>query len=332
MTDIVHLPNDHGFESVHDELIAFKYDIQVGFEQSNKQILSKYFYDDQGCELFNQITRHPDYYLTRCETEILSIYKNDLINLIASESFNLVELGPGEAVKTQILLNELLQKKIKFNYIPIDISTKYLKSMLKSFKRELPEINLLPLHADYFCGLEWLKKRSKNKNLVLFLGSSIGNFDQSMTQKFLNYLWESLNKDDYVLLGFDLRKDIDILMRAYDDDEGLTSKFNLNLLKRINRELSGDFQVNKFRHYATYNVYSGAMESYLISLEKQTVCINELKKTYHFNAIEAIHVENSFKYALIEIQKLATDTGFILIENFMDKKEHFVDSLWRVVK
>lgn len=332
MTDLIHIPNDHGFESTQNETLDFKYDVKTGLEKYNKQILSKYFYDDCGSDLFNQITRHPDYYLTRCEAEILSTYKHEFINLFTPEPFNLVELGPGEAIKTQILLRELLLRKIKFNYIPIDISTKYLKNMLKAFKQQLPEIKLLPLHADYFCGLEWLSKRSKNKNVVLFLGSSIGNFDQPTTEKFLIHLWKSLNKDDYVLLGFDLRKDVNILMRAYDDDEGITSRFNLNLLKRINRELSGNFQLDKFHHYATYNVYSGAMESYLISLEKQNVFIKDLNKTYFFNAIEAIHVENSFKYILAQINELANKTGFKLIETFMDKKQHFADTLWRVIK
>jgi uncharacterized SAM-dependent methyltransferase len=139
-----------------------------------------------------------------------------------------------------------------------------------------------------------------------------------------------LNKGDYVLLGFDLRKDINVLIRAYDDYSGITSNFNLNLLRRINRELGANFDLTKFRHYATYNVYSGAMESYLISLEQQMIYIDAIGLAYAFEVLEPIHVEYSYKYSISQIEELAHMTGFEVVENFNDAKKYFVDALWRI--
>lgn len=332
MTKVVHVPDNDNFSVSHDVLKTFKLDVHFGLTKSNKQINSKYFYDECGSDLFNQITRHVDYYLTPCEIEILNMHKEIIAETIAEEPFNLVELGPGEGIKTNILIDQFVKNSLDFNYIPIDISTKFLKTLIKKFNDSTPKLQLIPIHADYFRGLEWLGNTSERRNLVLFLGSSIGNFDRINTEEFLLHLWDSLKNNDHVLIGFDLRKDVDILMAAYNDKDGLTRDFNLNLLSRINRELCGNFQLDKFRHYSTYNVYTGAMESYLISLEKQIVKIEELGQAYHFEAIEPIHVENSFKYNLLQIDELAKNAGFSVVHNFLDKHNHFVDTLWKVSK
>jgi L-histidine Nalpha-methyltransferase len=332
MTGVVYVPHDQDITSSHDEKYEFKIDIQAGLKKPNKQIQSKYFYDEHGSLLFNQITRHPDYYLTRCEIEILNTYKKQLSTLIHAEPFNLIELGPGEGIKTQLLMEQFLRDSLRFTYIPIDISTRYLKTLITEFKQQLPDLKLIPVHSDYFRGLTWLSMRSERRNFVLFLGSSIGNFEPDATAHFLRQLWEALHHDDYVLLGFDLRKDVNIMMRAYNDADGITRDFNLNLLQRINRELSANFDLTKFRHYATYNVYSGAMESYLISLESQTIHIEALEQDIFFEAIEPIHVEYSYKYHLSQIQQLAHAAGFEIIKNFADSNQYFVDSLWRVKK
>jgi dimethylhistidine N-methyltransferase len=319
------LETDH-----HHEKIEFIQDLAIGLAKSKKQIPSKYFYDEHGSELFNQITRHPDYYLTQCEVEILNLNKTQIANLFNSEPFNLVELGPGEGIKTQILIEEFLQKSLQFTYLPIDISKKYLKTLVDEFSAKLQYLKLLPLYSDYFHGLEWLRKHSKRTNLVLFLGSSIGNFTPMEVKDFLEHLCHSLNKNDYVLLGFDLHKDIQVLMRAYDDNDGITRNFNLNLLDRINRELQADFDIRKFKHYATYNVYNCAMESYLISQEPQTIAIEALGQSFTFDKIEPIHVEYSHKFSLKQINDLAENTGFEIIQTFSDSKKYFIDTLWRV--
>lgn len=331
MTEIIHVQDPH-IKSNRDDLTIFKFDIQHGLENNNKKISSKYFYDEHGCELFNKITRHPDYYLTKCELEILQNCKKRLSNYIGEKSFNLVELGPGEGIKTQILIDQFLNDKLQFRYTPIDISTKYLNFLSKQLQQHAPTLNLTAIHSDYFKGLEWLSEKSEQVNVVLFLGSSIGNFTLSETEEFIRHLHQVLHNGDYVFLGFDLRKNIDILLRAYNDSDNITRDFNLNLLSRINRDLSADFDLNKFSHYATYNVHTGAMESYLISMEKQIVNIDKIGKLYAFDEIEPIHVEYSHKYLITQIETLAKTNHFEIVEHFTDVKNYFVDSLWRVVK
>jgi L-histidine Nalpha-methyltransferase len=315
----------------HDTLSAFKKDVQTGLSSSRKYIPSKYFYDEKGCELFNQITRHSDYYLTQSEVEILNANKKTLSNLFRTEAFNLVELGPGEGLKTQILIKQFLQDALQFTYLPIDISLNYLNTLTAQFHIQLPDLKLKPLHSDYFQGLEWLNLTSEKRNVVLFFGSSIGNFSPDENLTFLQHTSDILHPKDYILIGFDLRKDIDILRRAYNDSAGITRQFNLNLFQRMNRELSANFDVEKFQHYETYNVYSGAMESYLISLEEQVVNIDALSNTFTLQSYEPIHVEYSYKYLRPQIEWLAKMTGFEVVHTFTDSKQYFIDSLWRKV-
>ncbi|WP_419420370.1 L-histidine N(alpha)-methyltransferase [Legionella sp. D16C41] len=307
-------------------------DILNGLSSEKKFIPSKYFYDDKGSELFNRITRHPDYYLTNCELEILKTHKADLSHLLKQQSFNLIELGPGEGIKSRILIKQFLQDSLDFNYFAIDISSKYLEQITKQFQQEFSDLKLVALQSDYFKGLEWLKTQSRRKSLLLFLGSSIGNFSYEHTQKFLQAIWTELQDGDYFLIAFDLRKDIDILLRAYNDNDGITKEFNFNLLNRLNNELGANFNLALFYHYAPYNVYSGAMESYLVSSQEQTVFIKSLDKSFHFSAFEPIHVEFSYKYLLPQINQLATNNGFSIVKNFLDSKNYFVDSLWQVHK
>ena len=310
----------------------FKEEIKNGLEQPQKHIVAKYLYDDNGCELFNQITRHDDYYLTRSELAILKSYKKKIANIMGNNPFNLVDLGPGEGIKTELLLSEFMARNLQFSYMPIDISEKYLQNLVEKFKSIWPKINATCLHTDYFNGLKWIKKNAKQTNLVLFLGSSIGNFDLKATRKFLKHLYKTLNHGDYVLLGFDLYKNVDILMRAYNDRDGITREFNFNILRRLNRELGANFNLTKFAHFPTFNHKISAMESYLISLEEQVVNIDALEKSFIFKANEPIHVEFSHKYQFKQIESLAKATGFDVIDNFSDSAHYFLDTLWRVTK
>lgn len=311
-----------------DEL---KNDILVGLTKPNKALPSKYLYDKHGSDLFNKITRHPDYYLTGCEFEILTTYCSNILDIIGEGDFNLVELGPGEGIKTSVLINYFLKKKIDFSYMPIDISESYLCNFRKKILQEHPCLRITPIQGDYVCGLSWLRQHEKRRNIVLFLGSSIGNFDLIGAEHFLLTLRRSLKKGDLLLIGFDLKKSISILLKAYDDTEGLTRSFNLNLLHRINQELTGEFDLNSFYHHATYNVYTGAMESYLISLISQTVPIQALQRSIHFEAFEAIHIEYSYKYLVSQIRDLAKNTGFNIAAQFQDSRKYFVDSFWEVL-
>ena len=197
---------------------------------------------------------------------------------------------------------------------------------------DTPQLTTTGIVADYFTGLHHVCSISSHRKIVLFLGSTIGNFERRESMQFLRKLWNSLNADDFILIGFDQKKDTQILNRAYNDTKGYTQQFNLNLLTRINRELGADFVVENFRHYGFYNPHRGAMESYLISLKEQSVQVKDLKKTFHFSHFEPIHLEFSFKFLPSDIEYLSDQTGFQMVKNFSDEKHYFVDSLWRVQK
>jgi L-histidine N-alpha-methyltransferase len=311
---------------------AFVRDVLIGLSGMPKRIPSKYFYDARGSHLFQQITELPEYYLTRCEFEIVDAHKNSIAEIMKSEAYNLVELGPGDARKSRVLIDHLVEKGIDFRYVPIDISSAALEGLVENMQSDFPNLTVHGLVSEYFNALNWLKNFNHRKNLVLFLGSNIGNFNREASRVFLHSLWNSLSTGDYVLIGFDLKKDIEILLKAYNDTKGITREFNLNLLRRINEELSGDFDPGKFQHYAGYNVFSGAMESYLVSRENQVVKIQEIGQSFSFEPWEPIHTEYSYKYLESDITRLAEDTGFLLLEQFFDSKKYFTDVLWRVSK
>jgi uncharacterized SAM-dependent methyltransferase len=185
--------------------------------------------------------------------------------------------------------------------------------------------------GEYADGLQWLcQEHGERANLVLFLGSNVGNFTRARARNFLRRLWNDLRTDDYLLMGFDLKKDIDVLVAAYNDRQGVTARFNLNLLERMNRELGANFELSKFRHYGTYDVYQGAMKSYLVSLDRQSVHIESLGHSFEFEAWEPVHTEYSYKFLESDIVSLAADTGFSIDGHFYDSRRYFVDSLWRV--
>jgi dimethylhistidine N-methyltransferase len=306
-----------------------------GLSGRPKALPSRLFYDDKGSELFKKIMALPEYYPTRCEAEILTQHSPQIASFLQQDDcFNLVELGCGDGAKTILLLNELIQSERSFDFVPLDISRAAVDFLVDNLKRQYGTIpfSILGLVADYFEGLKWLSESGGSRNLVLFLGSNIGNFNRSMAMRFLRQLWYSLNDGDLVLIGFDLKKDLDILYDAYNDSEGVTKEFNFNVLDRMNHVLGADFQRENFQHQGLYNVQTGAMESYLISQTKQTIRVKALNKSFHFRPWEPIHMEYSYKYLREDIADLADSTGFNIIENFSDAKGYFVDSLWQVKK
>jgi uncharacterized SAM-dependent methyltransferase len=186
--------------------------------------------------------------------------------------------------------------------------------------------------AEYFDALKWLNKNSKRRNFVLFLGSNLGNYTAEDALKFLRSLWYSLNDGDYLLIGLDLTKDADIMQRAYLDSKGVTARFNLNLLHRINKELGGHFSVEDFEFQCNYNFLTGAIESYLVSRKDQTVIIDDLECSFEFKEWEVIHTEYSHKYSRAQISEMARQSGFEIEIQLYDSKQYFVDSVWRVRK
>lgn len=325
--------HENDYADSFNESDAFALDVLVGLSSPRKKLSSKYFYDKTGSELFNRITELPEYYPTDCELEIIHRNSGTIARYVDyDQPFNLVELGAGFSRKTTALLNHFIDQRLDFQYVPIDISQAAMQSLIESLSRQFPDLEAHGLVTDYFNGLKWLNNRFKRKNLVLFMGSSIGNFTHAENCVLLRNLWNCLSHDDVLLIGFDLKKDIDMLLRAYNDSQGVTREFNLNLLHRINRELGGTFDVSKWRHFGTYDVFSGAMESYLVSLEKQSAFIEKIGRWFEFDAWEPIHTEYSYKYLVSDIEQLAGETGFEIYEHLFDSNHYFADSVWRVCK
>jgi len=312
---------------------SFARDILISLSEWPKRIPSRYFYDAEGSGLFQQIMELPEYYLTGCEFEIFRSSKEEIADFLSVQGrCNLIELGPGDGRKTRILIQHFLEAGLDFEYVPIDISESAMEELIPDLRSSFSGLQLRPIVSEYFNALHWLKNLNSRRNFVLFLGSNIGNFNAQASRVFLRSLWNALNVDDYVLIGFDLKKDIDLLLRAYNDSQGVTTRFNLNLLTRINRELGGNFDIRRFRHFGTYNVFSGAMESYLVSLERQSVFIQEIGQSFSFEPWEPIHTEYSYKYLESDILKLADETGFVPVRQFYDSRGFFTDCIWRVQK
>ncbi len=311
---------------------TFGLDVLHGLSERPKKLFSKYFYDDLGSELFVKITRLEEYYPTRCEYEILDIHRDSILDRLDGQPFHLVELGAGDGHKTNLLLEAALKQKLDFQYVPIDISEAAMRKMVDGYKVSHPDLIVQGVVSEYFDAITWITSLEKRRNLVLFLGSNIGNFTKAHARVFLRSLWKALNPGDLVLIGFDLKKDIPTMIRAYNDSEGLTARFNLNLLQRINRDLNADFDLDKFQFHASYDVFSGAIESYLVSLERQTVTVHELNTQFDFLPWEPIHMEYSYKYLESDIDDLARHTGFEIVGRFHDRGNLFTDSLWRVKK
>lgn len=315
-----------------DDTHAFALDVLVGLSETRKVLPSKYLYDETGSKLFRDITFLPEYYPTNCEIEVLSNQTDKIIETLQGQEFNLIELGAGFGRKTKILLESFVKAGLKFQYVPIDISETAMKELIDSLQEAFPQLNVNGLVSDYFSGIKWLNERYDCLNMVTFLGSGIGNFSHAEARFFLRNVWSSLDHNDIMLIGFDLKKDIELLLWAYNDKQGVTSRFNLNVLERINRELGGHFDLNKFRHYGTYDVFLGAMQSYLVSLEEQDVFIDIIGRSFHFDAWEPIHTEYSYKYLMSDIKTLAHETGYKILTNLFDSKKFFCDSIWKIDK
>ena len=299
-----------------------------GLSRTPKSLPCKYFYDEAGSRLFRQITELPEYYLTRCESEILRDNRRELAALLAGARFNLVELGAGDGRKTRVLLEQFIEDGLDFRYVPIDICEAAVRELIGNLKQSWSHLPCEGLAAEYFEGLRWLSERKEQRNLVLFLGSNIGNFSQAGMRVFLRNVREALNEGDLLLIGFDLIKDVPLIEKAYNDSPGITAQFNLNLLHRINRDLGGNFRTDRFRFLSRFDHSSGAVESYLISGRKQVVEVERLQRSFFFEDGEPIHTERSQKYLESEVVRLAQETGFTVVRQMKDQQGYFLDSLW----
>lgn len=306
-------------------------DVLNGLTATPKYLLPKYFYDDKGSRIFTDITAMPEYYLTRCEKEILTSQKEALTKEFIKgnpQHIELIELGSGDGQKTKVLLRHMLLRDVSFSYIPIDISTDANKKLVAGLNAEMPDLNVNARTGDYFQIMKSLNGHPGIRRIVLFLGSNIGNFSSEEQNHFLGQFSSFLKKGDKVLMGFDLKKSPAVIVKAYNDPHGLTRSFNINLLLRLNRELGADFDPDYFDHHVTYDPITGAAKSFLVSTITQSIYFKKLKLTFHFKQWEPIFMEASYKFDLASISTLARNFGFEVEDNFFDRKKYFVDSLW----
>lgn len=307
----------------------FKTDVERGLSAERKFLSSKYFYDAIGSGIFQEIMEMPEYYLTGAEFEILSQQARKIgAELQFRQRFNIVELGAGDGTKTLELLSELKAAGLDFCYVPIDVSQEAITALTERIAARGLSLDLRPLVGDYFQCLTELD--SNSPTLFLFLGANIGNYIRERALDLLGKIRAAMRPGDKLMVGFDLQKNPITIRQAYFDPHGITKRFNLNLLARINRELGGNFLLDQFDFYCQYNPENGEVRSYLVSLKQQTVRIAAIGREFSFGRDEIIHTELSKKYSLLEISELADAAGFKLRQNFFDCRHYFVDSLWEV--
>ncbi len=300
---------------------SFAEEITSSLTQNSKFINPKFFYDKKGSDLFELICLLPEYYLTRTEISILKNFQSS-ISLYVDLNTNLVELGSGSSVKTRLILDILTKLQPKTEYFPIDIS-EILTESSEQLLNDYDTLHITGIVDSYEGGLEFLKNYDDKKNLILFLGSSFGNFTPDIGKLFLDNIFSTMKSGDLFLIGLDLVKDNNILESAYDDSQGITSKFNLNVLSRINDELDADFNIDNFSHYSLYNETEQRIEMNLRSLVSQSVIIGKSNMSLNFNQDELIHTEYSHKYHISQIEKLLIDVGFEIKNMWLDDKKYF---------
>ena len=304
---------------------TFAEELSQSIRKKQKSINPKFFYDQKGSELFEKICTIPEYYLTRSEISILNHLDGKLQPHLHGD-FRLVELGSGSSQKTRILIDILTKLQNHVEYFPIDIS-KILKSSSITLQSDYKKLYITGIIDNYERGLEFIKNYDDMKNLIVFLGSSFGNFEPESGINFLRRINSLMKKDDLFLIGLDLVKNKDMLRSAYDDSQGITSQFNLNILSRINSELRGNFDKHKFTHYVVSDESKQKIEMYLRSLIKQTVEIPNADLTLEIDENELIHTENSYKYTIQQIEQMFTTSGFLIRDIWYDENGYFCSVL-----
>lgn len=305
----------------------FQNEVNLGLSAKNKTLPSKYFYDAIGDALFVEIMKMPEYYLTNAEFDIFKNQNQALIKALKLNSnafFDLVELGAGDGTKTKELLKALDHQGYQFEYAPIDISDNALKHLKTSIQKELPTVQIKPKQGDYFNVLADLKS-AKHPIVVLFLGSNIGNLPDESAKEFIQKLNDNLKVGDKIILGVDLIKSENMVLPAYNDAQGITKRFNLNLLTRINNELDADFDIDAFDHKSEYTEAEGVARSFLVSNQDQDVTIKSLGKTFTFQKNEKIHTETSRKYNDQVLNAILEHSSLRVIDRLTDSKNLFAD-------
>lgn len=312
---------------------TFKKEVFEGLSAYPKYLSSKYFYDKKGDRLFQEIMAMPEYYLTGCEFQILSTYTETIGELFRDREngLDLIELGAGDGKKTKVLLKYMAENNFNFVYKPIDISENAVELLSNNLAQEMPILNVDAEVGEYFEVLERLKGFNKRKKVIMVLGSNIGNLKHPKAIEFLSKLKDAMLPDDLLFMGFDQKKEPQKILNAYNDDTGITEAFNKNVLTRINRELGGNFDLNKFKHWEVYDPETGTAKSFLVATEAMEVSIEALKLTVYFDQWETIHTEISQKYDDKIVGWLAEEAGLKIETSFTDKKEYYKDYVFRKV-
>ncbi|GAB2496491.1 MAG: L-histidine N(alpha)-methyltransferase [Cytophagales bacterium] len=298
----------------------FENDVLEGLGRKIKSLPSKYFYDSEGSRIFQEIMDMPEYYLPRAEMEIIHNQSEQISQKLRQQELDVIELGAGDGRKMVHFLRVLSRHVRSLTYFPLDISESILRENEKLIKGQVPDIQISPLVGDYFQTLQQIREREIPR-VILFAGSNIGNFPDSRALVFLEMVKREMKSGDCFLLGVDLKKHPKMIWDAYSDPHGITARFNLNLLKRINRELDADFEVSAFDHFATYHPLTGAAESFLVSLKKQKVNIRG--KEFEFQPNEVIQTEISQKYDEEKLMELAQSSGLTWDSSYSDSQSLF---------
>ena len=294
-------------------------DVLLGLSSRPKSLPPTHFYDAAGSRLFEGITRAPEYYPTRTELGILRRHADEIV-AGSGGPVTLVELGSGSSLKTRVLIEALLARQRGLRYVAIDVSRAALVEAALGLMRDYPDLRVTPCVGDYGAGLAWLRRRRLGRTLALSLGSSIGNLDDEQARSLLR---ATADLGCGVVLGADLRKDRAVLEAAYNDAAGLTARFNLNLLLRINAELGGRFDPGAFRHRAFYEEREGKIVMHLESAREQEVAVEALGRTFRFARGERIHTEDSRKYTLEQLDALASRAGLRVTGRWLDDRRWF---------
>jgi dimethylhistidine N-methyltransferase len=306
-----------GALAVNDATKAFCDDVLAGLQAEPKRVPPKYFYDETGSHLFQRITALPEYYLTRVETGILERHADAIARLIPPQAA-MVEFGAGSSAKTRILLRAAPHVS---TYVPVDISGAYLAAETALLRRDMPNLQVLPVAADFTKPFALPQTLGNGPRVGFFPGSTIGNFEPHEANALLRHAAALLGPGALFIVGVDLVKDTNVLTAAYNDAAGVTAAFNLNLLMRINRELGGGFDLSAFRHRAWYNAEQHRVEMHLVSLAKQKV--RACGKSFEFWRGETIHTENSYKYTVESFRSRALGAGWAHAATFVDEQNYF---------
>jgi L-histidine N-alpha-methyltransferase len=295
----------------------FARDVVAGLSATRKTLRPKYFYDEEGSRLFEEITQVPEYYPTRTEIGILEENGTAIAQLIPAGGA-LVEFGSGSSVKIRTILRALDKLEV---YVPVDISADFLAGEAVALQRDFPRVKVLPVAADFTKPFALPREAVRRPRIGFFPGSTIGNFDPPEAESFLRHAGRILGQDARMIVGIDLVKNRDVLRAAYNDAKGVTAAFNLNLLRRINRELGGTFDLDGFEHRAVFNERQSRIEMHLVSRERQRVSV--CGRAVEFKPGETIHTECSYKYTVASFGELAQRAGWTRVESWTDARDYF---------